>query len=71
VVSSDLDRAQSRAISGTPGLSEIPGMNNVTEKNTQKSFATLLIVITPHVIRYTQPSGHTRMLRIERASQTQ
>jgi general secretion pathway protein D len=71
VVASDLDRSESRAISGTPGLSEIPGMNNVTDKNTQKSFATLLIVITPHVIRYTQSSGHTRMLRIERTSQIQ
>lgn len=70
VVASDLDKAESRAISGTPGLSEIPGMNNVTEKDTQKSFATLLVVITPHVVRYTQPSGHPRMLRIERASQT-
>jgi general secretion pathway protein D len=69
VVASDLDKAESRAISGTPGFSEIPGMNNVTEKDTQKSFATLLLVITPHVVRYTQPSGHTPMLRIERASQ--
>jgi general secretion pathway protein D len=71
VVASDLDKAESRAISGTPGLSEIPGMNNVTDKDTQRSFATLLIVITPHVVRYTQSSGHTRMLRIERASQAQ
>jgi len=71
VVASDLDKAESRAISGTPGLSEIPGMSNVTQKDTQKSFATLLIVITPHVVRFTQSSGHTRPLRIERASQTQ
>jgi len=71
VVVSDLDKAESRAISGTPGLSEIPGMNNITDKDTQKSFASLLIVITPHVVRYTQPSGHTPMLRIERASQAQ
>jgi tetratricopeptide (TPR) repeat protein len=69
VVVSDLDKAESRAISGTPGLSEIPGMNNVSLKNTQKSFASLIIVITPHVVRYTQPSGHTPMLRIARASQ--
>lgn len=67
VVVSDIDRSESRAISGTPGFSEIPGMNNVTEKKTQKNFATLLIVITPHIVRYTQPSGHTQMLRIERA----
>ena len=72
VVVSDLDKAESRAISGTPGLSEIPGMNNITDKDTQRSFASLLIVITPHVVRYTQPSGQaTPMLRIERASQAQ
>jgi Flp pilus assembly secretin CpaC len=69
VVVSELDKAESRAISGTPGLSEIPGMNNVTLKTSQKSYASLLIVITPHVVRYTQPSGHTPMLRISRASQ--
>lgn len=71
VVASDLDKSESRAISGTPGISEIPGMSAASQKDTQKSFASLLIVITPHVIRYTQPSGHTPMLRIERASQAQ
>jgi Flp pilus assembly secretin CpaC len=69
VVVSDLDKSESRAISGTPGFSEIPGMSNVTHNDTQKSFASLLVIITPHVVRYTQPSGHTPMLRIERASQ--
>jgi general secretion pathway protein D len=69
VVVSDLDKSESRAISGTPGLSEIPGMNNVSLKNTQKSFASLLIIMTPHVVRYTQPGGHTPMLRIAKASQ--
>jgi len=70
VVVSDLDRSESRAISGTPGFSEIPGMNNVTDKNTQRNFASLLIVITPHIVRFTQTGGHTPMLRIQRASQT-
>ena len=30
VVASELDKSQSRAISGTPGISEIPGLNNLT-----------------------------------------
>lgn len=67
VVVSDLDESESRAISGTPGFSEIPGMNNITDKITQKNFASLLIIIMPHIVRYTQPGGHTQMLRIERA----
>ncbi len=51
VVASELDKAESRAISGVPGFSEIPGLNNVTDVDTQKSYASLLIIITPHVVR--------------------
>jgi Flp pilus assembly secretin CpaC len=65
-VLSELTRSESRAISGTPGISEIPGLNNLTGKDTQKNYATLLIMMTPHVIRGTQAAGHSPMMRIER-----
>ena len=68
VVVSDLDKQQSRAISGVPGISEIPGLNDITENDAQKSFASLLIVITPHVIRGTQAAGHSPMMRIEKSA---
>ena len=67
-VASELDKSESRAVSGMPGFSEIPGLNNVTDKDTQKNYATLLIIITPHVIRGTQAAGHTPMMRIERGA---
>jgi Flp pilus assembly secretin CpaC len=66
VLVSELDKQESRAVSGTPGISEIPGLNNLTGKDTQKNYSTLLIVITPHVIRGTQAAGHSPMMRIER-----
>jgi Flp pilus assembly secretin CpaC len=69
VVVSDLDKQESRAISGTPGISEIPGLNNLTGNDTQKNYATLLIVISPHVIRGTQLAGHSPMMRVERDAQ--
>jgi len=65
-VLSELSKSESRAISGTPGISEIPGLNNLTGKDTQKNYATLLIMMTPHVIRGTQAAGHSPMMRIER-----
>jgi len=65
-VVSELDKSESRAISGTPGISEIPGLNDLTDKDTQKNYATLLIVMTPHVIRGTQAAGQSPILRIER-----
>ncbi len=66
VVASEVDKQESRAIDGTPGLSEIPGLNNITGKDTQKSDSTLLIVITPHVIRSPRIADHSPMMRIER-----
>jgi general secretion pathway protein D len=67
VLISDLNKTESTAISGIPGLSEIPGLNNITESNPQKSVATLLIIITPQVIRGTQAAGHSPMMRVDRS----
>ncbi len=68
VVVSELDGQQSRAISGVPGLSEIPGLNNITGKDLNKTGSTLLIVMTPHVVRGTQAAGHTPMMRVEKTA---
>ena len=70
VVATEMDKNESRAISGTPGLSEIPGLNNITSKETQKNYSTLLVVMTPHVVRSPRRSDHTNMVRIERNFQT-
>lgn len=67
VVAQELDKTQSRALSGTPGISEIPGLNDLTGKDNQQNYATLLIVMTPHVLRTTQKPGHTPMMRVEAA----
>jgi Flp pilus assembly secretin CpaC len=68
VVATELDKSQSQAVSGTPGLSEIPGMNNVTDKDLQKNYATLVIVMTPHVVRGPQAAGHTVMMRVDKGA---
>jgi general secretion pathway protein D len=65
-VISELDKQESRAISGTPGISEIPGLNELTGKDNTRNYATLLVMMTPHVIRGTQIAGHSPMMRIER-----
>lgn len=67
VLAAVLSKTQSNAVSGTPGLSEIPGLNNVTDKNVQKNYSTLLIVLTPHVVRGTQAVGHTPMMLVDKA----
>ncbi|HEU5352320.1 MAG TPA: hypothetical protein VFU55_12045 [Terracidiphilus sp.] len=66
VVMSELDRQESVALSGTPGLSEIPGLNNITGKDNQQNYSSLLLILSPHVVRGPHAAGHTPMLRIDR-----
>ena len=66
VIVSEIDKQESRAISGTPGISEIPGMNDLTDKDVSKNYASLLIIITPHVVRGTQAAGRSAMFRVEK-----
>ncbi|MDE3188176.1 MAG: hypothetical protein KGM96_11750 [Acidobacteriota bacterium] len=65
VVVSELDKQESQALSGMPGITEIPGLNNLTGKDLQQNYATLVIIMTPHVIRGPQLNGHSPMIRLE------
>ena len=51
---SNLTKQESKAMSGLPGLSELPGFRSTTDDNAQVSKSTLLILITPHVLRRAQ-----------------
>src|SRR6185437_6027741 len=53
-----MDALAGQAING------LPGMNNVTDKNLQQNYATLLILITPRVVRGTQAAGQSQMFRV-------
>ena len=44
-------------------------MNDVTDKNAQKSSSTLLIIMTPHVVRGTHATGHSPIMRIDKGTQ--
>jgi general secretion pathway protein D len=66
VIAGELDKSETLAISGLPGLSEIPGLSDVTEKNTDENYSTLLIILTPHVVRSPFGLFHGPMLPVER-----
>jgi len=70
VVAGELDKSEMRNISGIPGLSEIPGLNDITNKDVTRNSATLLIVMTPHVVRGPQPGGQTPMMRVVKGTTT-
>ena len=68
VVASELDRSETHAVSGTPGLDEIPGLSQTDSHDKQGSGSTLLIVVTPRVVRGTQDAGRSSILRIDRSA---
>src|SRR6185437_13404032 len=51
LIVSDLNKQQSQAVNGVPGLSELPGFQSTTNKQMQTDFSDLVILITPHIIR--------------------
>jgi hypothetical protein len=65
-LASEISETQSHAISGTPGLSDVPGMSSVMSKIVQNNYATLLIILTPHIVRSSQSTGHTRQMIVEK-----
>lgn len=71
LIASEVDKSESRAISGFPGLSEIPGLSDVTDKNTQKNYATLVMILTPRVVRIPHGLGHSPMVPVVKTAQAQ
>ena len=65
---SDLTREEASAINGLPGISDIPGMQDINDTLVTQNVARLIVVITPTVTRGTQPSGTGPLLVVEKNS---
>lgn len=48
---SETDRSEYAAVSGIPGLSEIPGFQGSTNKNSSMATGEVVLLVTPHVVR--------------------
>jgi general secretion pathway protein D len=47
---SNVNRSESSAVTGIPGLSELPGFQMPTDQNAEKDTGQLVVVVTPHVV---------------------
>lgn len=64
LVSSNLTTQEARAITGIPGLSEIPGLRSTTDKDLQKSDSELIILVTPHIVRQSHPAAASQVIAL-------
>lgn len=47
----NLSSSESKVVSGIPGLSDLPGFQSTTNSSTDVSYSSLVIVVTPHLVR--------------------
>ncbi len=62
VMFSDLSRQESRILNGMPGISDIPGLQDISDIQLNQNVARLIVLVTPTIARETQPKGHSPML---------
>lgn len=51
LVVGDLSRQESNAVSGTPGLTELPGFSPLSSTTKEYDVSNLAILVTPHILR--------------------
>ena len=62
LITSSVNRSESKSLSGIPGLSELPGFAWTASPSTQLTIGKLLIVIQPRVVSGTHTSGASPMI---------
>jgi hypothetical protein len=67
VLLSDINSQESRALNGLPGVSDIPGLQDISDIQRNINVAKLLILITPTVTRDTHQPVRGRMLMVDKA----
>jgi type II secretory pathway component GspD/PulD (secretin) len=49
---SDLSKQEAVAVSGIPGISDLPGFQGATDETKTRQTTSLLIIITPEIVRH-------------------
>ncbi len=53
LVVSSLSRQETKAVVGIPGLSELPGLRSTTDDSKDVNASSLIVLVTPHIVRRT------------------
>jgi general secretion pathway protein D len=66
LVVSALSKQQTKAVTGVPGLSDLPGFQSTTNSQTENDVSDLVILITPHLVReaHKQEAGQMFLLPV-------
>lgn len=68
VMLSDLSRQESRALNGLPGVSDIPGLEDISDIARNRNVARLLILVTPSVVRGPRAAGRGPRIAVDKGA---
>jgi hypothetical protein len=68
ILLSDINRQESRALNGLPGIADIPGLQDINDIQKNQNVAKLLILITPTVERESLQPPHSPVLMVDKAT---
>ena len=58
LMTSTLTRSETRAVSGVPGLGELPGFRDIAaDQSTERDTGELVLLVTPHIVRHRPRTG--------------
>lgn len=66
ILMSSISRQETDAITGIPGLSDIPGFQDATNNSTNLNIGELVVVITPHIVRAAHREDAEKMILLPR-----
>ena len=52
VMASHVTDSEAKSVNGVPGLSSVPGLRNLTNRQDNDSHTTLVLLVTPHIVRH-------------------
>jgi general secretion pathway protein D len=66
LVVSTLSKQETRAVTGIPGINELPGLQSGTDDSKNIDVSTLLVLVTPHIVRRTHMDVAGRAILLPR-----
>lgn len=69
IMTASLSRQESDALTGIPGLADLPGFEGMTNRDANLNYAELAIVVTPHIVRSTQQQFAHKMVMLPHIGQ--
>ena len=69
IMTASLSRQESDALTGIPGLADLPGFEGMTNRDANLNYAELAIVVTPHIVHSTQEQFAHKMVMLPHIGQ--